>query len=52
MLAMNLADRLKVFIPYSRRDSEAAGILVDALQARGFEVTIDRRDLPFVQPGQ
>lgn len=42
-------DRLKVFISYSRRDAEAADALVEALGQRGFEVKIDRRDLPFGQ---
>ncbi len=46
------SSKLKVFISYSRRDSAAADALVDALQARGFEVTIDRRDLPFGEKWQ
>jgi hypothetical protein len=33
--------KLKVSISYSRRDSDAADTLVDALSERGFDVTID-----------
>ena len=40
------AQKLKVFISYSRRDMPFADRLVAALDARGFEVMIDRRDLP------
>lgn len=40
-------DKLRIFISYSRRDASAADALVEALAARGFEITIDRRDLPF-----
>ena len=39
-------DRLKLFISYSRRDMAAADALVTALDGEGFEITIDRRDLP------
>jgi formylglycine-generating enzyme required for sulfatase activity len=39
-------DRLKLFISYSRRDLAFADWLVAALKARGFEVRIDRQDLP------
>jgi hypothetical protein len=46
------SDKLKVFISYSRRDAVAADWIVEALQARGFELTIDRRDLPFGQKWQ
>jgi roadblock/LC7 domain-containing protein len=46
------SDKLKVFISYSRRDAVAADAIVEALQARGFELTIDRRDLPFGQKWQ
>ncbi|MEQ1698306.1 MAG: TIR domain-containing protein [Hyphomicrobiaceae bacterium] len=46
------ATKLKVFISYSRRNSAAADALVEALAARGFEVTIDRRDLPFGEKWQ
>ena len=45
-------DKLKVFISYSRRDAIAADVLAEALIARGFEVTIDRRDLPFGEKWQ
>lgn len=38
---------LKIFISYSRRDAGAADDIDSALSARGFEVTIDRRALPF-----
>src|SRR5262249_42826469 len=39
-------DRLKLFISYSRRDLAFADWLVAALKARGFDVRIDRQDLP------
>src|SRR6185295_12725379 len=45
-------ERLKVFISYSRRDTIAADALVEALIARGFDVSIDRRDLPFGEKWQ
>jgi WD40 repeat protein len=38
--------RLKIFISYSRRDIDFADRLVAALDAHGFDVTIDRRNLP------
>ena len=41
--------RLKVFISYSRRDAAFADRLVEALRIRGFEVLIDRRDLPALE---
>lgn len=41
--------RLKVFISYSRRDLGFADWLVAALERRGFEVLIDRRDLPALE---
>ena len=40
---------LKVFISYSRRDIMFADGLVAALEARGFDVLIDRRDLPALE---
>src|SRR5262245_6838560 len=40
------ARKLKVFVSYSRRDIEFADRIVEALQDRGLEVLIDRRDLP------
>jgi WD40 repeat protein len=46
------ADRLKVFISYSRRDRETADALVEALVAHDYEVTIDRRDLDFGEKWQ
>jgi hypothetical protein len=46
------AEKLKVFVSYSRRDATAADALVAALTARGFEVAIDRRDLPFGEKWQ
>ena len=45
-------EKIKVFISYSRRDADAADVLVEALLARGFEITIDRRDLPFGEKWQ
>jgi len=39
-------ERLKLFISYSRRDVRFVDRLVGALESRGFEVQIDRRDLP------
>ncbi len=38
---------IRVFISYSRRDLEIADRLVGALEREGFEVAIDRRDLPY-----
>ncbi len=46
------AERLKIFISYSRRKSAGADALVDALEARGFDVIIDRRDLPIGEKWQ
>lgn len=45
-------ERLKIFISYSRIDAAAADTLVETLEARGFEVTIDRRALPFGEKWQ
>lgn len=45
-------NKLQVFISYSRRNSAAADALVAALEDRGFEVVIDRRDLPFGEKWQ
>jgi len=42
----------RVFISYSRQDAEIADAVVSDLEARGFEVTIDRRDLPFGEEWQ
>ncbi len=38
---------IRVFISYSRRDMEIADRLMEALDSEGFQVTIDRRDLPY-----
>ncbi len=45
-------DKLKIFISYSRTDAAAADALVTALEARDFEVTIDKRNLPFGEEWQ
>ena len=45
-------DKLRVFISYSRRDTAEADWLVTTLADRGFEVTIDRRDLPLGEKWQ
>ena len=44
--------RFKIFISYSRRDSAAAEALVTSLLARGFDVTLDTRNLPFGEKWQ
>lgn len=44
--------QLKLFISYSRQDTEAADALVGDLEQNGFEVTIDRRDLPYGEKWQ
>ncbi|MBV9861288.1 MAG: SUMF1/EgtB/PvdO family nonheme iron enzyme [Alphaproteobacteria bacterium] len=44
--SQTVSDQLDVFISYSRHDMAFADRLVAALEARGFEVKIDRRDLP------
>ncbi|MGA9268837.1 MAG: toll/interleukin-1 receptor domain-containing protein [Rhodomicrobium sp.] len=41
------AEAIRVFISYSRRDLNIAVRLVTALEELGFQVTIDRRDLPY-----
>lgn len=46
MLEEGASQKLKVFISYSRKDIAFADRLVAALDQRGFEVLIDRRDLP------
>ena len=43
------SNKLKVFISYSRVDTEFADRLVDALVASGFDVLIDRRSLPVLE---
>lgn len=52
MSATSTTGKLRVFISYSRRDAASADSLVEALLARGFEITIDRRDLPFGEKWQ
>lgn len=52
MAAEPQAGKFKVFISYSRQDAAAADEIVDALKVRGFEVTIDTRDLPFGEKWQ
>jgi hypothetical protein len=46
------SDKLKLFISYARHDLPAAEGLVSALEAEGFEVKIDRRDLPYGEEWQ
>ena len=46
------SNKLRIFISYSRRDAAAADAMVTALTARGFEVKIDTRDLPFGEKWQ
>ena len=41
--------KLKVFISYSRKDSDFAGDLLTGLQACGFEPYLDKRD---IAPGE
>ncbi|MEM7212544.1 MAG: toll/interleukin-1 receptor domain-containing protein [Pseudomonadota bacterium] len=43
---------LRIFICYSRRDGEVADAMVNWLESSGFEVTIDKRDLPFGEEWQ
>jgi TIR domain len=45
-------DKLNLFISYSRRDMAVADALVTALEGEGFEITIDRRDLPYGEEWQ
>jgi hypothetical protein len=45
-------DHLKVFISYSRKDLALANAVADALEARGMDVLIDRRDLPYGEQWQ
>ena len=46
------ADNFKVFISYSRRDMQFSDRLVTALETRGLNVLIDRRDLPLLEDWQ
>lgn len=48
----NVTSKLKLFLSYSRRNLAAADELVLALEGAGFEVTIDRRDLPYGEEWQ
>jgi WD40 repeat protein len=50
--APTVFNRLKLFISYSRRNLGTAEALVAALESRNFEVTIDRRDLPYGEEWQ
>ena len=50
--ALNSSEKLKVFISYSRQDLTSADELVAALEENGFEVIIDRRDLPYGEEWQ
>src|SRR5262245_58762428 len=43
---------LRVFVSYSRHDASQADAIVEALESCGFEMTIDRRDLPFGEQWQ
>ena len=50
--AKNNSGRLCVFLSYARVDMAAADFLVEALERHGFDVRIDRRDLPYGQKWQ
>lgn len=50
--ASNSDDKLKLFISYSRREMTIADTLVGDLERANFEVTIDRRDLPYGEAWQ
>lgn len=52
MSALEQTQQLTVFISYSRRDLDIADCLVDALAQHGFNVLIDRRDLPYGEEWQ
>lgn len=45
-------DKLRVFLSYSRRDLATANAIADALEQRGIDVLIDRRDLPYGEEWQ
>src|SRR5262249_42512512 len=45
-------DKLRVFICYSRSEIADADALVTALDMSGFEVMIDRRDIPYGEEWQ
>jgi len=44
--------KLTVFISYSHHDMAVADVIVEALERDGFEVLIDRRDLPYGEKWQ
>jgi Subtilase family/TIR domain len=46
MVERGEGDKLNIFICYSREDIESADVIDAALEARGFGVAINRRDLP------
>jgi WD40 repeat protein len=45
-------DKLRLFISYSRANAVAADAIVAALEAENFEVSIDRRSLPYGEEWQ
>src|SRR5215831_434833 len=47
-----IVDRLRIFISYSRRDIHDADQLSSSIEGQGFEVIIDRRDLPYGEEWQ
>jgi WD40 repeat protein len=49
---IDISDRIKIFISYSRRDLNLADRFVAELEGAGFDVTIDRRDLPYGEEWQ
>src|SRR5258705_10962655 len=49
---LRAAQKLRVFISYSRRDMAFADRLVAALESHDIEVIIDRRDLPLLEEWQ
>ena len=44
--------KTRVFISYSRKDSVFSNRLVDALNARGFEAYLDKKDICRASPGR
>ncbi len=51
-MAQKNGDKLKLFISYSRQDTAVTDQLVAALEDAGFDVSIDRRDLPYGEEWQ
>lgn len=51
-MAPKPVEPLKLFLSYARRDIAAADDMVALLEGAGFEVTIDRRDLPYGEEWQ